>query len=54
MQHVIDRILSEPVIVILLIIAFSLSMLAFFSRIRRDEKARRDRAEGGASGPATD
>ncbi len=54
MQHMIDRILSEPVIVILLIIAFSLSMLAFFARIRREEEARRNRAEGGTSEQATD
>lgn len=43
MQHFIDRILSEPVMDAMLVVAFSLSILAFLARIRRDERRRRDK-----------
>ncbi len=36
MQHFIDRILSEPVMDILLVVVFCLSMLGFWARVRRD------------------
>ena len=38
MQHLIDRVLSEPFMVGVLAVAFSLSMAGFFARIRRDER----------------
>lgn len=38
MQHVIDKILSEPVMVFFLALAFIASMLGYWARIRRDKK----------------
>lgn len=43
MQHVIDKIMSEPVMVALLAVAFSLSIIGFLARIRRDDRSRREK-----------
>lgn len=37
-QHVIDKILSDPVMVFFLALAFAASMLGYWARIRRDKR----------------
>ncbi len=43
MQHFIDRLLSEPVMDAMLVVAFSLAILGFWARIRRDKRTQRDK-----------
>ncbi len=43
MQHMIDKIASQPWFDALLIVAFVLCMLAYWARIRRDDRRRKDR-----------
>ncbi len=43
MHHFIDRIIAEPVMDFILFAAFGLSLMGFHTRVRRDEKKRKDK-----------
>jgi hypothetical protein len=46
MQHIIEKILQHQWMVGLLAVAFTLSMIAFFARIRRDDQKHHEKKRG--------
>ena len=52
MHHFLERVLAEQVMDVLLVVAFCLSMVGYFARIRRDKRNQRaQKSDGQPGGP---
>jgi len=45
MRHLIDKIADDPVFSCILVVLFAISMIAFFRRVRREERSKKSKGK---------